>query len=182
MFEQKKLSSSTLFKTIIFAGVLCLLIIYRGNSNTETPQKVASATSEQTTNSNIRKIEITAEASQKSLEPLEEIKTTQLENAEKPTSIGDLITGSIETDTATLEKPSRSISEIATESDNQIAVTTPTLNEDQQQISASTVTVKSGDTLYSISRKSGVSVAALTNANGIKNNVIRVGQVLNIPR
>ncbi|MDE4086017.1 LysM peptidoglycan-binding domain-containing protein [Planococcus maritimus] len=44
-------------------------------------------------------------------------------------------------------------------------------------------TVKAGDTLYSIARKYNVTVAALAKANNITNyNLIRVGQVLIIPR
>ncbi|MGI2327565.1 LysM peptidoglycan-binding domain-containing protein [Planococcus sp. YIM B11945] len=43
-------------------------------------------------------------------------------------------------------------------------------------------TVKAGDTLYSIAKKHGVTVAALASANKITNyNLIRVGQVLTIP-
>ncbi|TWT04972.1 LysM peptidoglycan-binding domain-containing protein [Planomicrobium sp. CPCC 101079] len=43
-------------------------------------------------------------------------------------------------------------------------------------------TVKAGDTLYSIAKKHGVTVAALAKANKITNyNLIRVGQVLIIP-
>jgi polysaccharide deacetylase family sporulation protein PdaB len=43
-------------------------------------------------------------------------------------------------------------------------------------------TVKAGDTLYSIAKKHGVTVAALAKANNITNyNLIRVGQVLVIP-
>ncbi len=46
----------------------------------------------------------------------------------------------------------------------------------------STYTVEKGDTLYSISRKYGVSVAALKQENNIKNdNIIFVGQKLSIP-
>lgn len=45
----------------------------------------------------------------------------------------------------------------------------------------STYTVKSGDTLNAISAKTGVSVAAIASANGIKNvNWISVGQVLKL--
>lgn len=48
--------------------------------------------------------------------------------------------------------------------------------------SVSTYTVEKGDTLYSISRKYGVSVAALKQENNIKNdNIIFVGQKLSIP-
>ncbi len=46
----------------------------------------------------------------------------------------------------------------------------------------STYTVEKGDTLYSISRKYGVSVTALKQENNIKNdNIIFVGQKLSIP-
>lgn len=45
----------------------------------------------------------------------------------------------------------------------------------------STYTVKSGDTLNAISAKTGVGVAAIASANGIKNvNLISVGQVLKL--
>lgn len=42
-------------------------------------------------------------------------------------------------------------------------------------------TVKSGDTLYGIAVKFGVSVKALKTANGLSSNNIHVGQVLKIP-
>ena len=41
--------------------------------------------------------------------------------------------------------------------------------------------VQSGDTLYSVSRKTGVSVDSLKSANGLSNGAIRVGQSLIIP-
>ena len=42
--------------------------------------------------------------------------------------------------------------------------------------------VESGATLSAISRATGVSVSRLKQVNGLKNNVIRVGQKLKIPR
>jgi LysM repeat protein len=44
-----------------------------------------------------------------------------------------------------------------------------------------TYTVESGDTLWSISRKQGASVAAIKSANGLTGDTIRVGQKLVIP-
>ena len=44
-----------------------------------------------------------------------------------------------------------------------------------------TVTVGSGDTLYSIARRSGTTVDALRSANDIPGDAIRVGQVLSLP-
>ncbi len=44
-----------------------------------------------------------------------------------------------------------------------------------------TVTVESGDTLYSLSRRYGVSVSALMDANGLTSPMIRIGQKLRIP-
>lgn len=46
---------------------------------------------------------------------------------------------------------------------------------------ARTHTVGSGDTLWNISRRYGVELAALRSANGIEGNEIRIGQVLIIP-
>ena len=43
------------------------------------------------------------------------------------------------------------------------------------------ITVEAGDTLYQLSRRYGVSVDALRNANGLTNNVIRPGQSLVLP-
>lgn len=43
-----------------------------------------------------------------------------------------------------------------------------------------TVTVKSGDTLFLISRRSGVSVNQLRSLNGLKGDIIRAGQVLRV--
>lgn len=43
-------------------------------------------------------------------------------------------------------------------------------------------TVKSGDTLWGISRKYNTSVKGIKDANGLKSDLIRVGQTLRIPR
>ncbi|SER89609.1 polysaccharide deacetylase family protein [Salisediminibacterium halotolerans] len=49
--------------------------------------------------------------------------------------------------------------------------------------SSATYTVKSGDTLYAIARRCNTSVQKIASANNISNiNVIRVGQVLKIPK
>lgn len=45
----------------------------------------------------------------------------------------------------------------------------------------STYTVQSGDSLYAISRRTGVSVDALKKANGMRDGYLRVGQALSIP-
>ena len=42
-------------------------------------------------------------------------------------------------------------------------------------------TVKSGDTLWSIAKKFGISVSELKDANGLTSSVLRLGQVLTIP-
>lgn len=42
-------------------------------------------------------------------------------------------------------------------------------------------TVKSGDTLYAISKRYGTSVARLKSVNGLTRDLIRVGQTLRIP-
>lgn len=42
-------------------------------------------------------------------------------------------------------------------------------------------TVVKGDTLYSLSRKYGTTVAALKSANGLTSDTIRLGQTLTIP-
>jgi LysM repeat protein len=44
-----------------------------------------------------------------------------------------------------------------------------------------TYTVQSGDTLYEIANRFGTTVSALKNANNLTSDMIRVGQVLNIP-
>ncbi|GEL07855.1 LysM peptidoglycan-binding domain-containing protein [Salisediminibacterium halotolerans] len=49
--------------------------------------------------------------------------------------------------------------------------------------STANYTVKSGDTLYAIARRYNTSVQKITSANNISNiNVIRIGQVLKIPK
>ncbi len=47
--------------------------------------------------------------------------------------------------------------------------------------SGSTHSVQRGDTLYSLSRRYGTSVAAIKSANNLTSDVIRIGQVLRIP-
>lgn len=49
------------------------------------------------------------------------------------------------------------------------------------QALAAQYTVKSGDTLYQISRQFGISVNSIMNSNGLKSTGIYPGQVLNIP-
>lgn len=44
-----------------------------------------------------------------------------------------------------------------------------------------THTVKSGDTLYSLARKHGTTVAKIKSANGLSSDLIRIGQKLKIP-
>ena len=46
--------------------------------------------------------------------------------------------------------------------------------------SGNTYTVQKGDTLYSIAKKNGVSLAALIEANDITSNIIYVGQVISL--
>jgi LysM repeat protein len=46
---------------------------------------------------------------------------------------------------------------------------------------SSSYTVVRGDTLYGIARKKGSTVAKIKAANGLKSDVIRIGQVLRIP-
>lgn len=54
-------------------------------------------------------------------------------------------------------------------------------NDNATNDKSSTYTVKSGDTLYSISRKLNVSVDEIKKANNLTNNLLTVGQILQIP-
>lgn len=56
-----------------------------------------------------------------------------------------------------------------------------TSNDNTTNDKSSTYTVKSGDTLYSISRKLNVSVDEIKRANNLTNNLLTVGQILQIP-
>lgn len=56
-----------------------------------------------------------------------------------------------------------------------------TNNDNTTSDKSSTYTVKSGDTLYSISRKLNVSVDEIKRANNLTNNLLTVGQILQIP-
>ena len=47
--------------------------------------------------------------------------------------------------------------------------------------SGGSVTVKGGDTLTGIAKRHGTSVAALRSANGLTGDLIKVGQMLNLP-
>ncbi len=49
-------------------------------------------------------------------------------------------------------------------------------------VEGNTYTVKSGDTLYSIALKYGVSVSDIITANNLTSNVLNVGQLLEIPK
>ena len=51
----------------------------------------------------------------------------------------------------------------------------------QASFAQGTITVERGDTLYQLSRRHGVSVAALKDANGLTGNIIRPGQTLRLP-
>jgi murein DD-endopeptidase MepM/ murein hydrolase activator NlpD len=51
----------------------------------------------------------------------------------------------------------------------------------QANFAQGTITVERGDTLYQLSRRHGVSVAALKDANGLTGNIIRPGQTLRLP-
>jgi LysM repeat protein len=57
----------------------------------------------------------------------------------------------------------------------------PAPQVEMQQQSGQTYTVQSGDNLYEIAKRFGTTVSALKSANNLTSNMIRVGQVLNIP-
>ena len=57
----------------------------------------------------------------------------------------------------------------------------PYTNEEQEEPNPSQYIVKAGDTLYSISRKFGVTVDDIKNRNNLTNNNIFIGQQLYIP-
>lgn len=56
-----------------------------------------------------------------------------------------------------------------------------TSNDNTTNDKSSTYTVKSGDTLYSISKKLNVSIDEIKRANNLTNNLLTVGQILQIP-
>ncbi len=56
-----------------------------------------------------------------------------------------------------------------------------TANQGASTATSGTYTVQEGDTLTRISRKTGVSAAALQSANGLNDGVVRIGQTLKIP-
>ena len=57
----------------------------------------------------------------------------------------------------------------------------PTVSSDLEQTNYIEYTVKSGDNLYSIGRKYGVSPQELMNYNNLKSNLLSIGQTLKIP-
>lgn len=59
--------------------------------------------------------------------------------------------------------------------------TTP-VSPSSPSIGGTTHTVSSGESLWGLSRKYGVSVDEIRSANGISGDLIRTGQVLSIPR
>ena len=52
----------------------------------------------------------------------------------------------------------------------------------REMAAGGTHTVASGDTLYAIARRHGVSVSAITAANGLTGSALRIGQTLTIPQ
>lgn len=52
---------------------------------------------------------------------------------------------------------------------------------EQPKAAAGAYTVRQGDTLSAIARKSGVSVVALKQANGLQDGILRIGQTLKVP-
>ncbi|TGQ69308.1 LysM peptidoglycan-binding domain-containing protein [Mesorhizobium sp. M00.F.Ca.ET.186.01.1.1] len=56
----------------------------------------------------------------------------------------------------------------------QVAAATP-------KAGTGTYTVQSGDTLSSVARKTGVGVAAIKQANGMKDGILKIGQTLKVP-
>jgi LysM repeat protein len=61
------------------------------------------------------------------------------------------------------------------------AVQAPAEQVEVQEEGGQTYTVQSGDTLYEIARRFRTTVSALKSANNLTSDLIRVGQVLNIP-
>ena len=57
----------------------------------------------------------------------------------------------------------------------------PTVSSDLEQTNYIEYTVKSGDNLYSIGRKYGVSPQELMNYNNLTSNLLSIGQTLKIP-
>jgi LysM repeat protein len=57
----------------------------------------------------------------------------------------------------------------------------PGMGAGGQPLHPKTYVVQSGDTLFSIARRFGVTVAALRAANGLSGNSIRAGQTLQVP-
>jgi murein DD-endopeptidase MepM/ murein hydrolase activator NlpD len=58
---------------------------------------------------------------------------------------------------------------------------TSSTNDTRTVASTGKYTVQSGDSLYAVSRKTGVSVADIKEANSLNSSMLRVGQVLTIP-
>ena len=54
-------------------------------------------------------------------------------------------------------------------------------NDNNNETMPSTYTVQSGDSLWSIANKFGITVNDLKNANGLTSNLLSIGQVLIIP-
>ncbi len=120
--------------------------------------------------------------------------TTKMAGAEKTVDENEdkaKVTTKVATET-TKNKANTSISgEQKQESDNtdrfkvvtkEETETTKIENSVKNNNATATHTVKAGETLYSIARKRGVSVALLISLNNIKNNRVEIGQVLNLQR
>ena len=63
----------------------------------------------------------------------------------------------------------------------QVLVIPDSENNDNSNTSKNTYTVQSGDTLYGIAQKYGISVDDLKRANNLTNNTLSIGQTLTIP-
>jgi LysM repeat protein len=65
--------------------------------------------------------------------------------------------------------------------EEQPPVEQPAEQVEMQQQAGQTYTVQSGDNLYEIAKRFGTTVSALKSTNNLTSDMIRVGQVLNIP-
>jgi LysM repeat protein len=109
---------------------------------------------------------------------------TELQKAQNELGTLRKSVSDLETENQTIKQQLLDCQQAAAAVEQKVAAAAAAAAEASQKRSAQkgrTYTVQSGDTLYSIAKKAGVSVEELKKANGLADNSVQVGRKLNLP-